>query len=223
MNTVESEHDSRATRWESGISLMELLVAMSILAVVTTMILMGWFALQRSYATTTKSDHARVDAREATTRMVMDIRAAEAVPGNAVLAGGGRVVSADTGREWVDFWTTFNHPGSLMLTRYEYRWTTAGGHSTGSIFRIKNVGAANETETAVVSNVVNGASYPVFAYLSVDASGTPTLLATIPANQTALASVSAIEIHVQVDLNPGKSPTYMDIRTTAQLRNQRQF
>ena len=194
---------------------------MSILAVVTTMILMGWFALQRSYAATTKSDHARVDAREAATRMVMDLRAAQARPGKAVLAGGG--VDLAGRREWVDFWTTFNHPDALLLTRYEYRWVTGAGRTTGSIFRIKDVGSAGQRETLVVPNVVNGPDNPVFRYLSVDAYGTPVELTTIPTSQAALASVSAVEIHLQVDLNPGKSPTYMDIKTTAQLRNQRQF
>lgn len=208
-------------RRESGITLIELLISMSILAVVTTMVLMGWFALQRSYAATTKSNHARVDAREAATRMVMDLRAAQARPGKAVLAGGG--VDLAGRREWVDFWTTFNHPDALLLTRYEYRWVTGAGRTTGSIFRIKDVGSAGQRETPVVANVVNGPATPVFRYLSVDAYGTPTELTTIPTSQAALASVSAVEIHLQVDLNPGESPTYMDIKTTAQLRNQRQF
>lgn len=209
-------------RHESGLSLIELLIAMTILAVVTTMILMSWFALQRSYASTMKSDQARVDAREAATRMVMEIRAAQALPGTAVLAGGW--MDTTNNREWIDFWTTFNHPDELLLTRYEYRWgTDAKGAVTGSIYRIVDVGSADEQERLVVSNVVNGSANPVFRYLSVDAYGTPSASATIPTSQALLARVSAVEIHLMVDLNPGKSPSYMDIRTTAQLRNQRQF
>lgn len=208
-------------RDEAGITLVELLVAMSILAVVTTMILMSWFALQRSYASTVKSDQARVDAREAVTRMVMEIRAAQAQPGKAVLAGGG--LDAGGRREWIDFWTTFNHPDKLLLTRYEYRWVPTTGGFTGSIYRIVDVGSPGQREQLVVPNVVNGSTNPVFKYLSVDAFGTPSALTTIPTSQALLARISAVEIHLMVDVNPGKSPSYMDIRTTAQLRNQRQF
>lgn len=208
-------------RHEPGITLVELLVAMSILAVVTTMILMSWFALQRSYASTVKSDQARVDAREAVTRMVMEIRAAQAQPGKAVLAGGG--LPEGGRREWIDFWTTFNHPDELLLTRYEYRWAPTTGGSTGSIYRIVDVGSPGQREQLVVPNVVNGFANPVFQYLSVDAYGTPSAETTIPTSQALLARISAVEIHLMVDVNPGKSPSYMDIRTTAQLRNQRQF
>jgi len=208
-------------RHEPGITLVELLVAMSILAVVTTMILMSWFALQRSYASTVKSDQARVDAREAVTRMVMEIRAAQAQPGKAVLAGGG--LPEGGRREWIDFWTTFNHPDELLLTRYEYRWAPTTGGSTGSIYRIVDVGSPGQREQLVVPNVVNGFANSVFQYLSVDAYGTPSAETTIPTSQALLARISAVEIHLMVDVNPGKSPSYMDIRTTAQLRNQRQF
>ena len=228
MKQCPSVHVHKRLCHQSGLSLIELLIAMTILAVVTTMILMSWFALQRSYASTMKSDQARVDAREAATRMVMEIRAAQALPGTAVLAGGW--MDTTNNREWIDFWTTFNHPDELLLTRYEYRWgTDAKGAVTGSIYRIVDVGSADEQERLVVSNVVNGGvvngdpTKPVFRYLSVDAYGTPSASATIPTSQALLARVSAVEIHLMVDLNPGKSPTYMDIRTTAQLRNQRQF
>lgn len=210
---------------ESGLTLVELLISMSILAVVTTMILMGWFALQKSYASTTKSDQARVDAREGATRMVMEIRAAQALPGAAVLAGGGVTETSDksSGSEWIDFWTTFNHPQTRLHTRYEYLWSNTSGTYTGSIYRIPDFESAPTRMWLVVPNVVNGLGNRVFRYLSVNAYGVPTWLTEIPITQAALARISAVEIHLMVDLNPGKSPTYMDIRTTAQLRNQRQY
>lgn len=214
-------------RHESGLTLIELLVAMGILAVVTTMILMSWFALQKSYASTMKSDHARVDAREAATRMVMEIRAAQALPGEAVLAGGGvtETSTSSSGSEWIDFWTTFNHPQTRLHTRYEYLWSKSGNTYTGSVYRIPDYESAPTQKWLVVSNVVNGPdpANRVFRYLSVDAYGNPSWLTTIPTTQASLALVSAVEIHLMVDLNPGRSPTYMDIRTTAQLRNQRQY
>jgi hypothetical protein len=36
-------------------------------------------------------------------------------------------------------------------------------------------------------------------------------------------SVIAVQIHLLVDLNPRHSPVYIDLVTTAQLRNQRRY
>lgn len=37
------------------------------------------------------------------------------------------------------------------------------------------------------------------------------------------AAIKGVQIHLLVDLNPAHSPVYIDLMTTAQLRNQRQF
>ena len=137
------------------------------------------------------------------------------------MAGGG--VDTAAKREWIDFWTTFNHPNELLLTRYEYRWWPAGGSVTGAIYRIVDVGSPEQVERLVLPNVVNGPTNPVFLYLSVNEYGDSSWLTDIPTSQALLARVSAVQVHLMVDINPGKSPTYKDIRTTAQLRNQRQF
>jgi hypothetical protein len=36
-------------------------------------------------------------------------------------------------------------------------------------------------------------------------------------------AIMAVQIHLLVDLNPGHSPAYIDLLTTAQPRNQRPY
>ena len=65
---------------ERGISLVELLVAMSIMSVITAMLLMGWFSLSRSYGFTVHSADARDSARQAMQRLQREVRDAEKPP-----------------------------------------------------------------------------------------------------------------------------------------------
>lgn len=216
---------------EAGLTLVELLVTMTVLGILTTMILVSWFALQKSYAATTRSDHAQVDARMAMSRMVRELRDAEARPGASVIEEAYRDTSAQ--REYVQFWTKFNHPDRLLLSRYEYNWWTdsATGRITGDVVRIVDwdedgIDSDDRARALkVLENIVNGDDPSVFAYTSMSAYGDPVISppSLLPATPAQLATISAVQIRLQVDLNPGKSPAYMDLRSTAQLRNTRQF
>jgi len=61
---------------------MELLVTMVIASVLSSMVLMSWFALNSSYAYSVNSSHAREDGRIALARIQREVRDAEGVPGN---------------------------------------------------------------------------------------------------------------------------------------------
>ena len=65
---------------QRGMSLIELLAGIAIMSVVTTMILMGWFSLQKSYSYSVRSNVQRDSARQALSRMQREIRDAEARP-----------------------------------------------------------------------------------------------------------------------------------------------
>ncbi len=166
---------------EAGLSLVELLVTMIVLGILTTMILVSWFALQKSYAATTRSDHAQVDARMAMSRMVRELRDAEARPGASVIEEAYRDTSAR--REYVQFWTKFNHPDRLLLTRYEYNWWTDSttGRVTGDVVRILDwdedgIDSGDRARSLkVLENVVNGDDPSVFAYTSMSAYGDPVI------------------------------------------------
>lgn len=223
--------DSVDRRGQAGVSLIELLVTMLILSIVTTMILVSWFALQKSYSMTVRSDNAQTDARMAMSRMVRELRDAQALPGSSVVEAAERDVANKT--EYVEFWTKFNHPNRLLLTRFEYRWqkNPTTGANEGAIYRVLDSegdgidNADRQDALLVLSHVVNPDDTSVFAYTSMTAYGSPVVSppSALPTTAAQLATVAAVHVRLMVDLNPGNSPNYMDLRSTAQLRNTRQF
>ncbi len=73
-------------RGERGMTLVELLVAMSVMGVITTMLLMGWFALSKSYGFSVHSADARDSGRQAMQRVQREVRDAQK-PSQGYLAG----------------------------------------------------------------------------------------------------------------------------------------
>lgn len=79
----------------------------------------------------------------------------------------------------------------------------------------------------ICAHVVNDAEpstsnpTPLFQYASFNASGNVDL-ENIETSSTARANVMSVQLHLLVDLNPGHSPTYMDLASSAQLRNAHQ-
>ena len=219
---------------QRGISMVELLIAMSILAVVTSMILMSWVSLQKSYAQTSHASQSREFARDAVARITQETRDAQ----------GSNQGSAITEAErWkVVFYSTYNQAGSdapnlePRQTAFVYRFVS--GAASGKIYRVVDAngnGLSDELGTndslvatngrLVVDNVVN-CSNPttvnrtsVFTYSYYDSGGVYTTSYDPPASS--LTTIRAVHIRVLVDLNPGKSPVYMDLQTTAQPRNMR--
>src|SRR5450759_687191 len=102
---------------QAGLTLVELLIGMTIAGILTTMILMGWFSLQNSYSMSSQSTKQREAARDAMSRIIRELRDAQASDLNNPL----RLANWDE----VRFYTSFNDPGSgnagvLRLTRYWY-------------------------------------------------------------------------------------------------------
>jgi len=62
---------------QAGISLVELLVAMIILGIVSTMLVAGWINLQRASATALRTNNARATARDAMSRISNELRGAQ--------------------------------------------------------------------------------------------------------------------------------------------------
>ena len=58
---------------------MELLAAMVILGILSTMLIMGWINLQRAAAFTVQTNHARAEARDALSRVANEVRDAQPV------------------------------------------------------------------------------------------------------------------------------------------------
>ena len=115
------------------------------------------------------------------------------------------------------------------LTRFIYRVTDAA-EGTGAVYR-EFPGADGDFDTAtttcpqlLVGDVSNAsAGKDVFTYWSYD----PLTADLVPSDgMTTLVDPSRIVevgITLLVDLNPGKAPNYMDLSTTVQPRNVREF
>ena len=100
---------------ERGVSLVELLVAMSIMGVITAMLLLGWFSLSKSYGYSVHSADARDSGRQAMQRLQREIRDAEKPPLGYLGTIASEYPDAIIYRAspyWIAFSTTFNDVGN---------------------------------------------------------------------------------------------------------------
>ncbi len=105
-------------RKQQGISLVELLVAMSIMSVITAMLLLGWFSLSRSYGFTVHSANARDSGRQAIQRLQREIRDAEKPPQGYLGTSTYDAPDAIIYRArpyWIALSTTFNNAGNSTV------------------------------------------------------------------------------------------------------------
>jgi prepilin-type N-terminal cleavage/methylation domain-containing protein len=230
---------------ERGMTLIELLIGMTIMTVLTTMILMGWFSLSRSYSFTVASSDARDSGRQALSRMAREIRDAETNPSAAETS----IVRARA--RWIEFYTTFNLAGSSSATtaprlvlyrlypngqlwRFQSQpgetaianvslndngWPSSNNFALDE--RLNGEGAMLMVDHAVNDSVPSSSSRTaLFEYEQYGASGNVTLSPTVTGTASR-AGIVAVQIHLLVDLNPSRAPVYADFQTTAQLRNNR--
>jgi prepilin-type N-terminal cleavage/methylation domain-containing protein len=245
MNGSRVTHGLRAAaRDQSGLTLLELLISLIIASIVSTMIFMSWFSLNNSYSYSVHSNKARDIARLAMAHMEREIRAAEAVSSSTEP---GVVRSRGF---WVLITTTFNTSGNsdptmaphlVMYRLYQDHslWRFEDRNGNGVIANVDvnvstddtnfntNEQTNGEGAQLVCRNVVNyivpsGSETPLFEYSYYDDDGVLQLQPYVygTANRE---RIIAVQIHLLVDLNPRRSPTFADLLTTAQLRNQRVF
>ena len=219
--------------------MIELLISMAIMGVVTTMILGTWFALSKSYSHTTRSTEQIDSARQGISRMAREIRDAQGVLGAGVPAP-----FVMTSPRQIQFYSTFNMtnadtPGTSTtplssqprLTRFIYKITDES-QGMGNIYMEYpgldgQFGTAGAVSTVLVTNVANArANRDVFVYSKYDPSTGDLEYSwplTTPVVTVAPSELVSVGINVLVDVNPGKSPNYTDVRTTVNPRNIRQL
>lgn len=201
---------------ESGLTLMELLVVMTIGVVITGALILTWSSLTRSFSFTTRGSDAQDFARDAVGRMSREIRDME--PKGAVSA----IIKADS--DELIFTTTFNQAGNdtplvePVETRYWYSWDD-----------LRKVGALHRdrggVSTILVDNLLNertGTDADVFRYSYVASDRT---IVTDGMSPTVVEydSISMIRIDLSVDLNPESGPQPMQVSTRVHLRNQSRY
>jgi type II secretory pathway pseudopilin PulG len=233
---------SRRASDTRGMSLVELLLAMSVSLVITAMILVSWFALSRSYASTTKREKASDTTRFAMARMVREIRDVEQPPATVTST---EVAVVRARPYYVEVYTTFNRPGN-QFADVKPRLVMYRLYSDGELWRFQDLddpsdgiqGVAESAESGfslteqtdgegaqfMAANVVNEtATSPatsLFTYIYYNDDGTLARVSDLRGTLNR-AKIRAVEINLLLDLNPGKSPVYTHLRTTAQLRNTR--
>jgi prepilin-type N-terminal cleavage/methylation domain-containing protein len=218
-------------RRQGGITLIELLVSMVILGIVTALLLVGWTSLQRSYASGVKRNNAQAETRDAVSRMSREIRDSQP---SVLTTPPSSPFTVATSTE-VDFYSAFNQPGqrtdgsgmgALRLTRFKL--DTGGSTAQKTLYWQRDTngsGAFDGSDRKIVlaQNVVN---------TSVPSTGSPTALFTygyrggtgdyLTATSMAtadLAKIISVQIHLIVDVNLARTPTYAELQTTVRPRN----
>ena len=216
---------------QSGISLIELLISMTILTVVTTMIVASWIALQSSSAQTVSANDSRSSARDALDRMSTEIRSADSQPGSVA----GSAVFTVANPTEVDFYSSYNvagqasdgsGSGALRLTKmyltgtmpYQQLVMVRDTNNNGTL------GDAGDQSMVLADNVVNnsipstGSPTAVFTYGYRDTANGPFLSATTITTAN-LAKIVSVNIRVIVDKNLNHSPAPVDLQTIVRPQN----
>jgi type II secretory pathway pseudopilin PulG len=225
---------------QGGITLVELLVTITILAIVGAMLTFTWVAMSSSFAHTTRSSDSRDYARQAMSRMEREIRDAEAQLTTGHYQGLPAILWASANR--IMFVTTFNNEGNdvpdaqpLAIVYYL---------EDGTLYMKRDAnddGAWDGARTlSAVHDVVNASvgasgSTPTFSYTYLDGSGDLVvardgdfIVLDPDSGEKGLpeglrARIVSVTFSLLVDDNPRHPPAAVTLTTTAQVRNQRRF
>jgi prepilin-type N-terminal cleavage/methylation domain-containing protein len=220
---------------QAGITLIELLAAMVIVSIVSTMLIMGWVSLQKSYANSIRTNNAVSEARDAVSRTAREIRDAQPLALTTPAQSPFTLANPMEAR----FYSAFNNPGTradgtgigaLRLTRiyldtggvlpqktlYWQRDTDNSGTFTAADRAI--VLARSVVNNSIPNTYVTPATSftPVFAYGY--RSGLSFLMAdSMPTAD--LSKVVSVRIRLLIDDNLARPPAYSSLETTVRPRN----
>jgi prepilin-type N-terminal cleavage/methylation domain-containing protein len=227
---------------QAGVTLVELLAAMAILGIITTMLIAGWINLQNASAFAVQTNNARATARDALSRVSNELRDAQPVAlpiATPTPTYSGELLTEAQPME-VTFYSVFNQPGAgddvsgvgaRLLTRI--RLDTSGTSPQKTLYWERDVsnngvfGDPTDRSMTLATNVVN-ASIPnadvtpattytaVFTYGYRDETGFHT---TDTIASTDLAKVISVQVRLIIDGNLNHRPAPVDVTTTILPRN----
>jgi len=236
---------------QAGVTLIELLVAMIIMVVLSTMLVGGWISLQRSFAFASATNKARATARDAIDRVSSEIRAAQPyplptptsspntpvkyAPSTPFYFGGTSPYVCDAYH--CVFYSAYNNSAAadgtggaaaqLRLTAIWLDTIVAGAQKT--LYWQRDTNGNNtldsgDRKVVLASNVVNSSlstPIPIFTYFFRDASLAYTHTNSLTsAGLPSWTTLVSVQVEIVVDANLSHTPTYVDLRTTLQPRNQ---
>ena len=238
-------HDTARRASQSGITLMELLIAMVILGVISTMLIMGWVNLQRASAYTVQANNARATARDALSRVVTEVRDAqpEALPTETPPASNAGAVYTDAQPMSATFYSVYNlaNAGADLtgvaarrLTRISLDTSGSSPQKTLNWERDASgnglFGDSTDRTIVLASNVVN-ASIPnndvtpsvpytaVFTYGYRLDPASPLLWTDNDDNSLDLTQIAVVRVRLIVDSNLDRPPAAIDMSVTVLPRN----
>ena len=240
-----SRRAARTAGDQRGMTMIELLMAASISVILGGMIIGTWWALTNSYASTVKRGKATDTSRLAVARMEREIRDAEQPPASVTET---EVAITRARPYYIVLYTSFNKDGNEDYAATPPRLVMYRLYSNNELWRfqdldtprdgIQNVNITledsfplaeqdnGEGAQLMVPNVVNmdtpstSSPTPVFTYIYYSTTGSLDSANDVRGIDNR-SKIRSVELNLLVDLNPGKSPVYTHLRTTAQLRNTR--
>jgi prepilin-type N-terminal cleavage/methylation domain-containing protein len=226
---------AKKRRSQAGITLVELLVAMIILGILSTMLVGVWIALQRAFAFAQQTETAQATGRGALDRISAEIR--DAQPPNSTTTTPFFLTLASPyvcdANDCV-FYSAYNNANAALQSgsggTSQLRLTAIWLDTSGSAAQKKlywqrdtnNDGqfGAGDTKVLLANSIVNtasGISKPIFTYVLRDTSGNYTNVTSL--TSTNVGTLVAVNIELVVDSNLAHTPTYIDLVSTVRPRN----
>jgi prepilin-type N-terminal cleavage/methylation domain-containing protein len=224
-------------RSQAGITLVELLVAMVVMGIVTTMLVGTWISLQRAFAYVRADNTAGATGRDALSRISSELRAAQPNPSGNPASATSFVLTLTTpyvcdANDCV-FYSAYNNSSTASLSgtsgtnqlRLTAIWLdTSGSAAQKKLYWQRDTNGdgtlnASDRKILLADNVVNtqaSISRPIFTYVlrAGETYSTATSL-----TGTNVGSLVAVNVELAVDANVGHTPTYVDLVSTVRPRN----
>ena len=230
---------------QSGITLIELLAAMVILGIITTMLIMGWVNLQRASAFAVQTNNARATARDALSRAAVEVRDAQpvALPTATPPAATAGAVFTSAQPLSVTFYSVYNLSdagddltGSAARRLTRIRLVTSGSSPQKTLLwqrDASNNGVFGDpTDRTIIlardvvnTSVPNNAVTPTTTYTAVFSYGyrpdpaSPLLWTDNADSSLDLAQIAVVRVRLIIDANLNHAPAPIDVVTTVLPRN----
>jgi len=225
---------------------MELLIAMIIMTVISTMLIGGWISLQRAYGFAQKTNTARATARDAMDRISSDLRASQ--PPTAAIATQFYLPATPMypymcGPTSCVFYSAYNNfaaadgsgldktgstPSLASAVRLTAIWLDTSGGAQKTLYWQRDTNNngidASDRKMVLARDVVNSdasVGKSIFTYYFRDPiSGVYSHATSLSSSGTSnVANLRSVQIELVVDVNLAHTPTYVDLRTTIRPRN----
>lgn len=233
---------------QAGLTLIEVLVSIIILAIISTMLIMGWVNLQRASATALRTSQARASLRDAMSRISKELRGAQptALPTASPSPVSMPLLTEASPME-VEFYSAFNSADAnadgsgLSALRPTRVWLDVGavppapwnpdcrtlywqrdmdGNGSFADSGDRTVILARNVANDIIADTHHGTAYTaVFRYGYRATEDDPVEWTDNADGSLDLSTVVAVAVRLVIDKKMGGAPSYIDLTTTIRLRN----